>query len=154
LSLLLVGALCLVAPAGRAYANCDGPIFHGVTSSFEQCGPSAVAFAWFHGRGVQRIIQNSNNAATVGIWGSDSGILQTQADNMLVDGPTPGGASAGSYTGNTDFNNLGYDGCIKNITDGACKCATGCTPGAVDFGVLDFAIGGVEAAAPNIGKVA
>src|SRR4030095_1744449 len=109
LSLLLSGAICLVVPAGRAYASCDGAIFHGITSSFEQCGPNAVAFAWFHGRAVQRTIAFAGNGATAGPAGHDSGILQTMAEYMMTEGP--GGAANGSYQGNTDFINLGYDGC-------------------------------------------
>jgi len=73
---------------------------------------------------------------------------------MMAEGPL--GGAAGNWTGNTDFINLGYDGCIKNTTDGACKCSvlTDCTPGAVDYGVLDYAIGGVDPTNPNIGRVA
>src|SRR5262249_30852275 len=118
LSLLLVGMLVLI-PARRALANCDATIVHGFTNSFEQCGPNAAALAWFHGRAVQRIIQNSNNGAAAGVWGHDSGHLQTLAESMMIEGPN--GAANGSYDGDTDFNNFGFDGCIKSTTDGACK---------------------------------
>lgn len=152
LSLLLVGALCLVVPAGSAYANCEGPVLHGITNSFEQCGPNAVAFAWFHGRAVQRTIQNATAGALAGPAGHDSGILQTLAESMMSEGPQ--GAINGSYAGNTDFNNPGYDGCVRNVNEGACKCATLCPVGAIDFGVLDYAIGGIDPANPNVGRVA
>jgi len=151
LSLLVSGAICLVVPAGSAYANCDGAIFHGITNSFEQCGPNAVAFAWFHGRAVQRTIAFGGNGAAAGPAGHDSGNLQTMAEGMMTEGP--GGAANGSYQGNTDFMNLGYDGCLRNTTEGSCKCP-GCVAGSPDFGVFDYAIGGVDPANPNVGRVA
>ena len=151
LSLFLAGALCLLAPGGSAYANCEAAILHGITNSFEQCGPNAVAFAWFHGRAVQRTVASFANGAAAGPGGHDSGILQTLTDNMMTEGP--GGAANGSYEGNTDFYNIGYDGCLTYPTEGPCKCVN-CVPGAINYGVFDYAIGGVDPAAPNVGRVA
>jgi hypothetical protein len=140
-----------LVPMETALANCaaSAPIVHGFTSSFEQCGPNAVAFAWFHGRAVQRVIgsESSTNQGNTPA-GHDSGPDQTAAQGMFVDGPN-GGAAGGSYLGNTDFSNLGYDGCISNILEGPLGCR-----GGPDFGVLDYVIAGIDPSAPNVARMA
>ena len=151
LSLLPVLLLALAIPTGSAKANCNttSPIIHGLSSSsFEQCGPSAAAFAWFHGRAVQRIIgpattANTGNTAS----GHDSGPNQTLADSMMT--PGPNGTPNGSYVGNSDFGNPGYDGCILNIAENPLSCA-----GLPDIGVLDYVIGGVDPSSPNVARIA
>ncbi|HEV8374989.1 MAG TPA: hypothetical protein VGR38_02010 [Candidatus Polarisedimenticolia bacterium] len=140
------------ASIGPVLASCgSAPVFHGFTSSFEQCGPNAVAFAWFHGRAVQRVIAcecaaNQGNTAA----GHDSGGNQNAVEGMYVDGPN-GGAANGSYLGNTDFANGGYDGCILNIPEA--PTPSGCR-GGPDFGVLDYVIAGVDPSAPNLARMA
>lgn len=129
-------------------ANCtSGPVYHGLTSSLESCGPNAAAFFWAHGRGVQRVVASDANAGRASIAGHDSGINQLLADAMMVDGP--GGASSGSYFGVTDWANGGTDGCILNLRDTA---QTIC--GFPDFTVHDYAISGIDPAQPNVARLA
>src|SRR5262249_20281009 len=72
-SLGFAGITLLLITGGAAYANCKftDPIFHGFSSSFEQCGPAAAAFFWNHGRAVQRIISISANADAASPAGHD-----------------------------------------------------------------------------------
>ncbi|HEU5181173.1 MAG TPA: hypothetical protein VFW45_10285 [Candidatus Polarisedimenticolia bacterium] len=123
--------------------------FHGLSSSFEQCGPNAVGFGWFHGRAVQRIIgafdqANSGNQAS----GHDSGPNQTIGDNMFLDGPN-GGPGNGSYLADADFYDPRWDGCITNIPENSSGCN-----GSANLGVLDFVITGVDPAVPNVARMA
>ena len=151
-SLILFAVFGLPAFLETALANCNSaPIQHGFTSSFEQSGPNAVAFAWFHGRAVQRVIgpENVTNQGNTAA-GHDSGGNQNAVDGMYIDGPN-GGAAGGSYLGNTDFANGGYDGCITNIPEVAPP--SGCF-GGTDFGVLDYVIAGVDPSVPNVARVA
>lgn len=149
LGTLVVGVVCLSAAVGRDFASCPDFItgFHGLTSSFEQCGPSAVAFSWFHGRAVQRIIASESNLGTQAS-GHDSGPNQTLAEAMFIDGPN-GGAANGSYLGSPTFYNPGWDGCIANIPESPAACT-----GGPNLGVLDFVVAGVDPAAPNIARMA
>ena len=149
-SLVLAGIALMMAPAGRAYANCaSAPVFHGFTSSFEQCGPAAAAFFWNHGRAVQRILNTEANGATPSAAGHDSGVLQSVDQLAMTEGPN-GGAPNGSYQGNTDFADTGADGCgVLTIAENP----TGCAAGSTDWGVLDYTIGGVDPADPNHGRI-
>lgn len=149
---VLVGIACLVAPAGISYANCpSAPVLHGLSSSFEACGPNAAAFFWGHGRAVQRVIASIATGATATAAGHDSGRLQTLADSIMIDGPL--GSASGSYFGSTDGANTGSDGCFLNaaLVDTG---DTGCG-GAVDFGVLDYVIAGIDPSInPNEARMA
>jgi len=150
LCLALLAVLGLAMGAGGARASCgSAPIVHGMlTSSFEQCGVNAAAFAWFHGRAVQRVIGAGGLTDTGNtVAGHDSGPNQTLSDFVLVEGPN--GAANGSYLGSTDFGNYGYDGCILNIPENASGCA-----GGRDYGVLDYAISGIDPLAPDVARVA
>ena len=148
--IVAVGIVLLLSPSQAAYAACgSAPVFHGFTSSFEQCGPAAAAFFWMHGRGVQRNLGAANNDTGNTAAGHDSGNLQTLADFIMIDGPN-GGAVNGSYLGSTDFANFGVDGCILNISETANATCSGRS----DWGVLDYAIGGVDPADPNRARVA
>jgi len=148
--IVFVAVLGLVAAFGTARANCaSAPIVHGVVSSFEQCGANAAAFVWFHGRAVQRVIAAQTFISTGNTQaGHDSGRRQTLSDSVLTEGPN--GAANGSYFGNTDFGNSGFDGCILNIPENP----LGCTAGGTDFGVLDYVISGIDPLAPNVARVA
>jgi hypothetical protein len=142
--------LTLAIPAGNAEAVCAGstPIVHGLTSSFEQCGQSAAAFAWFHGRAVQRTFgAPTSNITGNTVSGHDSGRNQTIGDSMMIDGPN--GAASGSYFGSTDFGNFGFDGCILNIPENSLGCV-----GGQDYGVLDYVIGGVDPSSPDVARMA
>jgi hypothetical protein len=146
----VVGVICLSLAVRRDFAACTDYItgFHGLTSSFEQCGPNAVAFSWFHGRAVQRIIGADDAALGNQASGHDSGPNQTLAEAMFIDGPN-GGAANGSYLGSPNFYNPSWDGCIANIPESP----AGCT-GGPDLGVLNFVIAGVDPAAPNVARMA
>ena len=137
-SLVVLAMACAASASNRA--NCpSAPILHGLTSSFEQCGPDAQAFFWGHGRAVQRIIASEATGANATAAGHDSGRLSTVADAILIDGP--GGAASGSYLGNTDGADTGSDGCFLNaslVDTGNIGCG-----GAIDFGVVDYVIGGM-----------
>jgi len=146
LASLAAGVLCLLFSVWTAFARCNNGVspFHGLSSSFEQCGPSAVGFGWFHGRAVQRIIGadnvfNSNQAS-----GHDSGLSQ----DIFLPGPN-GGPANGSYVGDPDFNNPGWDGCIANIPENSSGCG-----GSINWGVLNIVITGVEPEAPNVARMA
>ncbi|MCI0658067.1 MAG: hypothetical protein L0170_13530 [Acidobacteria bacterium] len=149
---LAAGVLCLLFSVWTASASCGQIVtpFHGLGgSSFEQCGPNAVGFGWFHGRAVQRIIgafdlANAGNQAS----GHDSGFLQTLADPLFQEGPN-GGAANGSYLADADFYNIGWDGCITNIPENSSGCN-----GPSNLGVLNFVITGVEPEAPNVARMA
>lgn len=143
--------LGLAAADGLARANCPGgsPIIHGFTSSFEQCGANVAAFAWLHGRAVQRVIVAGSYESTGNTpAGHDSGLKQTLSDSVLTEGPN--GAANGSYYGNTDFGDYLWDGCIFNVPENAVGCASGGT----DFGVLDYVISGVDPSTPNVARFA
>jgi hypothetical protein len=152
-SVLLAGVLSLVFFSVRStFGRCNTNIvpFHGLgSSSFEQCGPNAVGFGWFHGRAVQRIV-GADNLANDGnqASGHDSGANQRNTDYMFLPGPN-GGPANGSYLADADFNNPGWDGCITNILEGASGCG-----GPANLGVLDFVITGVEPQAPNVARMA
>jgi hypothetical protein len=148
---LWVGVLLLILSVRTTFANCVNSVtpFHGLSSSFEQCGPNAVGFGWFHGRAVQRIIgaydlANTRNQAS----GHDSGPNQTIADNIFLNGPN-GGPANGSYVADADFLNPRWDGCISNIAERPSGCA-----GPTNLGVLDFVISGVVPEAPNVARMA
>src|SRR5262245_17964221 len=119
--LALASTLILMLSAGSAYANCaSAPVFHGFTSSFEQCGPAAAVFFWHHGRAVQRILSTIGNGQTPSIAGVDSGLNQTLSQGVMTEGPN--GAANGSYFGNTDFANGGSDGCILVVQENPTTC--------------------------------
>ena len=142
----------LGALESRSHANCpSAPILHGLTSSFESCGPNAAAFFWGHGRAVQSTIAYDDNAATASIAGHDSGILQTLSDGMFIDGPN-GGAANGSYLGNTEGALGGSDGCFLNLILSDTFLPT--CRGGPDFGVVDYVIAGVDPSQPNIARMA
>ncbi len=148
---LSLGIVSLAAWPAPALANCtSAPVFHGFTSSFESCGPNAAAFVWAHGRGVQRIVASDANRSQASIAGHDSGINQLLSQGMMIDGPN--GATNGSYFGDTDWANGGYDGCVLNasLVDSS---QIGCS-GFPDFGVSDYAIAGVDPSQPNVARVA
>src|SRR5262245_56398293 len=112
LAILSAGILAVTIPVGSAYANCTNVGFfitHGLTNRFDGCGPNPSAFAWYHGRAVQRII-GPETAANQGntTSGHDSANRSSSADGMFADS----GAGPGSYFGGGDFGNQGWDGCI------------------------------------------
>jgi len=153
-TLLLVGIVALTLPGGRLYASCgSAPVTHGFSSSFTNCGPNPVAYVWTHGRGVQRIINPETTGITGTTAGHDSGNKQTQGDGMMLQNTDTGGAPIpGSYLGNTDFSNPGWDGCIVNpiLTE---QTTSPCA-GTADFLPLNYAIGGIDPAQPNVGRLA
>ena len=149
---LLAGIAALMVPAGGLYASCgSAPIIHGLTgpTSFTNCGPNPVAFVWAHKRGVQRIIGNAGTSGDT-VAGHDSGNKFGVNDGVLLAGSIPG-----QYFGQTDFANTEWDGCVANPelaepTGGATSVCTGAT----DVPPLDFAIGGIDPAAPNVARIA
>src|SRR2546427_5325854 len=105
--LLLAGITALAIPGGTVYASCgSAPISHGSLGApgFFNCGPDPSAFAWEHKRSVQRIIGNLSTSGDT-VAGQDSGNKQNLADSMMLPGSVPG-----SYFGQTDFSNPGWDG--------------------------------------------
>src|SRR5438093_13642808 len=92
---LLAVIFCFLVSTGSASANCTNGavIAHGLTSSFEQCGPNAVVFAWFHGRGVQRNVgaEDTNNTGQQAS-GDDTGRRQIITDGGGDNGPNGGPA--------------------------------------------------------------
>src|SRR5262245_18137885 len=114
LTILIALALFTGLPS-PVQAVCPGgpPIILGLTSSFQSCGPNAAAFFWAHGRGVQRVIASDFNFNRTSIAGHDCGRNQVLADGVMSEGPN--GAANGSYFGNSDWMNLGTDGCVTNL---------------------------------------
>lgn len=161
--LVLSAALLLVAPAGSAYANCPNglTIAHSDADRFQGCGPQPSAFAWAHGRAAQGIINAENIGGGNTFGGHDSGVRQTVGDLLFIQANDDlGNPIPGDWTGNTDFNATGFDGCALGtapdqfLDNPTCSCPTPCVPGASDFSVLDYVISGVDPAFPNIAKAA
>ncbi len=148
-AILSAGILTLAVPVGSAYANCTNVGFfvtHGLTNRFEGCGPDPSAFAWFHGRGVQRIIGPENTANQ---GNTTSGHDSANRSSCVNDGMCADAGAPGAYFGGGDFGNQGWDGCIANIPEGTSLCN-----GGPDYGPLDFAFGGIDPATPNVGRFA
>ena len=153
--LFSAGALIFALPAGSVFANCTNvgfQITQGFTNYTQNCGSNLTAFAWMHGRGVQRIIGPETGTANQGntTSGHDSANRTTQAEGLIGDGSTVG-FPAGSLLASGDPGAQGWDGCVQNILDNG--GAPGCAGGA-NFGVMDWVIGGVNPAQPNIGLTA
>lgn len=158
--LLLVGAALLAIPGQSVYANCavSAPIQHNLQSTtwFNNCGPSPIAFSWTNKVGVERTI-SANNIASGTTAGHDSGRNQTGAGQPVDDGmylqtlDTGGVVIPGAYQGQTDFSNPNWDGCGQVGTgEGGTSACTGVS----DWGPLNYALAGVDPAAPNIAKLA
>ena len=145
--LLLAAAVALMGSGGSLYASCGSLVIaHGTsgTTSFVNCGTAPIAFAWTHKFGVQRVLAALTvNTSTPA--GHDSGANQTQQDQMFVPGAAPG-----QWFGVSDFGNPGWNGCAFVVPDQAASVCTG----AVDPPVLDYALAGVDPAAPNIARLA
>jgi len=146
--LLLAGIAVFTFSGERVYASCGAaPIQHGIfgTTSFQNCGTSPVAFAWTHGRGVQRVLASlTTNTGTLA--GHDSGANQTPSDAMMLPGAAPG-----QWFGQTDFSNPGWNGCTYVIQDDT--AASPCT-GGINPGALDYAIAGIDGLFPNVARLA
>ena len=151
--LLAAEALLVTLPAHSLYANCSSyglAYAQGLTNYFQSCGGSNAAFVWFHGRGVQRIIgpetvPNQGNTTS----GHDSANRFPFADGLIGNG-ADAGFPAGSLLAGGDPGNQGWDGCILNIPE---RRVAGCG-GSPDYGVMDYTLGGIDPAFPNIGRVA
>lgn len=152
--LLVAGVMLLTIPADSVYANCTtfGSAYsQGLTNYFTGCGPgaSASAFVWYHGRGAQGIIGPETTANQVASTsGHDSANRHSMADLLIGDGELAG-FPAGSFLAGGDPGSQGWDGCILNTPENPTGCG-----GSPDYGVMDYVIGGVNPAQPNIGLVA
>lgn len=156
--ILLVGAALIAIPGPRLYASCvaGGPIQHNLfgTTYFNACGPSPVAFAWGQHTGIQRTIGAVNtNAGTVA--GIDSGPNQDISEGMYLQTlDAVGAVIPGAYQGQTDFQNPRWEGCAQvGNGDLPAPQLSACT-GFPDWGPLNYALAGVDPAAPNIAKLA
>jgi len=129
-------------------ANClgGGSLFQGFAGhSFVNCGDQvAWGFAWQHHRAVQRLVSGTTTSGPAGV---DSGALSTVVDTMIA----PFGAEPGAYTATYDWGFAGPDGCITTVLEPDTSCSTGLTN---TLPVMDFTIGGRNAAAPRIGLAA
>jgi hypothetical protein len=140
---LLMGALGTLP----ADANCgNASVISWSNGNFTGCGPAAEGFAWVHHMAVQRR-SNANTALSTTTSGNDSGYYDPAA--IVIPG-----AVAGDYLINTDFGNLGWDGCVTN-TDLVENDGSNCiTAGTTSFAPLNFIISGPSAGNPNIAVAA
>jgi len=154
--LLFAGMMVLAIPAGSLYASCpNAPIQHnfGGTTWFQNCGPSPIAYAWMHKRGVQRVINTGGGSGNTAS-GHDSGRNQTLPEGMFLQtNDTNGNPIPGAYQGQSDFANPNWDGCpqkpeffeVAAIPD---QCGT------TDYAPLNYVLAGVDPLFPNVAKVA